>query len=100
LSHSFDERFDNIEARLNSLRDWLDACLSAMAKEMRRAEARDEWMKAQLRETNRLAREQLKLLEEMVAATRCAGVEDNAVTESGAADDVDAARASASLRGE
>ena len=65
---SAEQKLAAIEAEIARLRHLLELRLSAVADELRRAEARDEWAAAQLREMRRDIRRQGEALETVRAA--------------------------------
>lgn len=60
---SAEQKLAAIEAEIARLRHQLDVRLSAIADELRRAEARDEWAAAQLRQARRDIRRLGEILE-------------------------------------
>lgn len=59
------DRLENVEADIGALGALFETRLFSIAEELRRAEARDEWMSAQLREARRALRDQGRMLEEI-----------------------------------
>lgn len=55
---TLEERLVRIEAALDSLSRHFDSRFSAVAHELRRTEARDEWAAAQIRDVKRQLRKQ------------------------------------------
>jgi hypothetical protein len=62
---SENDRLENVEADMGALYALLETRVFAIAEELRRAQARDEWMSAQLRETRRTLRDQGQVLDEI-----------------------------------
>ncbi len=63
-----EQKLSAIEAEIARLRHQLDTRLSAVAEELRRAEARDEWAASRLREMRRDVRSQGELIKVIHAA--------------------------------
>ena len=66
-SKSIEMQIEFIRTDLRSYKIWSEGRFSALAEEMRRVQARDEWLAAQVTETRRMLRRQDELLEEIVA---------------------------------
>lgn len=60
-----ENRLAQIQNDLASVMAWMESRLGSIAEELRRAEARDEWMTTQLSEARRSLRRQNELLEEV-----------------------------------
>ena len=68
IGSSAEQKLAAVETEIARLRKHLDTRLSAIADELRRAEARDEWAAAQLREARRDIRAQNEMLKQIVSA--------------------------------
>lgn len=62
------DRMETVEADMGALGALFETRLYAIAEELRRAQARDEWLSTQLLDARRCLREQGRMLEEIRAA--------------------------------
>ncbi len=65
---SDEQKLESLESEIARLRLQLDGRLGAIADELRRAEARDEWIASHLRETRRDIHRQNEILDSVRTA--------------------------------